>query len=126
MGRAEATSPVGDDGPGQGHLARGRGLTAPRPPRPSVRTGRAEATSPVGEDGPHRGHFARGQGRAGPRPPRPWARTRHTEATSAVGEDKPHRGHLPVAYHTASLALLDQLAIRPTRHTANSVLLGQF
>ncbi|KAH0899109.1 hypothetical protein HID58_048677, partial [Brassica napus] len=105
---AEVTSPVGEDDPRRGHLARGRGRPSPRSPRPWARKTRAEVTSPMGEDDPHRGHLAhrreltshpetvhprlsldRKRGPSQPRSPRPWARTTRTEVTSPIGEDRP-------------------------------------
>ncbi|KAF2604648.1 hypothetical protein F2Q70_00027775 [Brassica cretica] len=60
---------MGEDGPRRGHLAHGRGRSAPRSPRPW-------------------------RGRPAPRSPLPWARTARAEVTLPMGEDAPHRGHL--------------------------------
>ncbi|KAF3535698.1 hypothetical protein F2Q69_00022056 [Brassica cretica] len=82
---------MAEDDPRRGHLAHGRGRSAPRSPRPWARTTRAEITSPMGEDDLRRGHLAHGRGRHGrgrhaPRSPRPWARTNRGEVTSPMGE----------------------------------------
>ncbi|KAF3500498.1 hypothetical protein F2Q69_00041383 [Brassica cretica] len=53
---------MGENDPRRGHLAHGRGQSAPRSPLPWARTTRAEVTSPMGEDDPDRGHLAHGRG----------------------------------------------------------------
>ncbi|KAF2579854.1 hypothetical protein F2Q70_00043326 [Brassica cretica] len=68
--------------------------SAPRSPRPWVRTTITKATSPMGEDDQHHGHLAHGRGRPVPRSPRRWVRTISTTVTSPMGEDDQHRGHL--------------------------------
>ena len=79
---------------GAHHLAHGRGRSAPRSPRPWVRTTSTTVGSPMGEDDQHHGRLAHGRGRTAPRSPRPWARTTSTTVASPMGEDDHHQGHL--------------------------------